>query len=64
MSHLPESTDLWLTLAGIGAMLVTPFLVLWHFFWTEPLVDRWTIYRLRVARQVKRAEYIRWWRTR
>lgn len=45
-----------------AAIFLAPCLALWHFFWKESLIDVWTIYRLRVARRVRRAAYIRWWR--
>ena len=30
-------------------------------YWWERLLDRWCIYRLRVQRCHRRAEYMRWW---
>lgn len=48
--------------AKIIGIFFMPVALLWHFVWKEKLLDRVCVWRLRVARRVRRAEYIRWWR--
>lgn len=48
----------WLEMVG---MLTVVICILAAALWRR-LVDRWIVYRLRVARRARRAGYIRWWR--
>jgi hypothetical protein len=54
----------WIVAIGsvFGISLPT-LLLLWNRVWKEKLILWWSAYRIRIARNVKKADYIRWWRS-
>ena len=61
---MSDETLVWLiqvvgTAVGI---LFVPIGLLWFVSWRPELELRWAKYRLRVKRNQRKADYIRWWR--
>ena len=52
---------IFLAIAMIVGSFFVPLALLYQFVWKEWMVDVLCLWRLKVARKLRRAEYIRWW---